>query len=85
MDWYELQRAGLGLEMFDQVQGAIARAADDPLAMAVVEGTTRRVLCHRFPYAVFFEVDGEQLAILAVTHVRRDPIVWRSRTKPSGS
>ena len=80
--WHEEQRAGLGLEMSDQVDAAIGRAADNPLAFAIIEGMVRRVLCRRFPYAVFFEADGDKLVILAVTHVRRDPIEWRSRTTP---
>ncbi|MFT4624400.1 MAG: hypothetical protein ACI8PZ_003059 [Myxococcota bacterium] len=45
--WYEEQRQGLGLEMSDQVDAAIGRAADNPLAFAIVEGATRRVLCRR--------------------------------------
>jgi len=38
--WYEEQRPGLGLEMSDQVDAAIGRAADNPLAFAVIEGNT---------------------------------------------
>lgn len=49
--WYEEQRPGLGLDMSDQVDAAIGRAADNPLAFAIIEGMVRRVLCHRFPYA----------------------------------
>jgi plasmid stabilization system protein ParE len=80
--WYEEQRPGLGLEVSDQVDAATRRAADNPLAFSIVEGTTRRVPCRRFPYAVFFELNGDRLVVLAVTHVRRDPITWRSRTSP---
>lgn len=83
VDWHEDQRPGLGLEMSEQVEAAIHRAAQNPWRFAVVEGTTRRALCRRFPYAVFFEVDGARLVVLAVTHVRRDPIAWKSRTTPS--
>ena len=80
--WHEEQRPGLGLEKSDQVDAAIGRAADNPLGFAIIEGATRRVLCRRFPYAVFFQIDGDRLVVLAVTHVRRDPIAWRSRTTP---
>ncbi len=78
--WYETQRGGLGLEMSDQVDAAIHAAAENPLAFAMVAGDTRRVLCRRFPHAVFFQVTGDRLVVLAVTHVRRNPIAWRSRT-----
>jgi hypothetical protein len=76
---YEEQRAGLGLEMSDLVDAAMGRAAENPLAFAIIDGRVRRVLCRRFPYAVFFQVDEDRLVVLAVTHVRRDPIAWRSR------
>jgi plasmid stabilization system protein ParE len=82
-DWQEDQRPGLGLEMSEQVEAAIHRAAQNPWRFAVVEGMTRRSLCRRFPYAVFFEVDEARLVVLTVTHVRRDPIAWKSRTTPS--
>ncbi len=81
VDWDEEQRPGLGLEMSEQVEAAMQHAAENPLMFVVVEGTTRRALCRRFPYAVFFEVEGDRLVVLAVTHVRRDPIAWRSRTR----
>jgi len=78
--WYGQQRPGLGMEMSDQIDAALRQAAETPLAFAIIEGTTRRVLAHRFPYAVFFRVDGDRLIVMAVTHVRRDPIAWRSRS-----
>jgi len=46
--WYEDQQSGLGLDLADQVDAAILRAAEQ-LAYAIVEGTTRRILCNRFP------------------------------------
>jgi hypothetical protein len=63
-DWQEDQRPGLGLEMSEQVEAAIHRAAQNPWRFAVVEGMTRRSLCRRFPYAVFFEVDEARLVVL---------------------
>ena len=77
--WYEEQRQGLGWEMFEHVDAAMRRALRDPESFAVVEETARRVLVRRFPYAVFFQVEGDRLVVLAVSHVRRDPVDWRSR------
>ena len=81
--WYEDQQPGLGLDLADQVDAAIQRAAEQPLAYAAVEGTTRRILCNRFPYAVFFRVVGKQLVVLAIAHVRRNPKTWRTRATNS--
>ena len=39
----------------------------------------RRALLRRFPYAVYFTVDREELVVLAVLHVARDPSEWQRR------
>ena len=33
-------------------------------------------LVKRFPYAVFFVIDGEQIVVLAVLHQATDPASW---------
>jgi plasmid stabilization system protein ParE len=42
-----------------------------------VQGQTRRALVHRFPYAVFYVVDPNLVAVTAVMHGRRDPRRWQ--------
>jgi plasmid stabilization system protein ParE len=32
-----------------------------------------------FPYSVYFRIDGEDVAVLAVMHNSRHPRHWRSR------
>jgi hypothetical protein len=34
----------------------------------------------RFPYGVFYRVDSDQIAVLAVYHSKRDPRGWQVRT-----
>ena len=76
-DWYDGQLPGLGTEFLDEVDAAIARVMEHPLAFPVVDGSIRRVLLKRFPYALFY--DPELEVILAVMHVRRRPNAWRER------
>lgn len=45
-----------------------------------VDGT-RRKLFPRFPYAVIYDVDSEQVTVIAVSHHRRDPEYWVERVK----
>jgi toxin ParE1/3/4 len=51
-----------------------------PLVSAPKYKDVRRVLLKRFPYAVFYHVDDNQITIIAVYHTSRDPRGWQSRT-----
>ncbi len=78
-DWYEARREGLGGEFATCVEAAIDRAARTPDVNPCVHGEVRRALVRRFPYGVFYLVEGEALLVLAVAHVRRKPGYWVAR------
>lgn len=44
-----------------------------PRAYPLVHGQTRKALVARFPYALFFSVDGDVVVVEAVFHTARDP------------
>jgi plasmid stabilization system protein ParE len=37
----------------------------------------RRILLRRFPYAVYFAVEGEVVTVVTVLHVSRHPGGWQ--------
>src|SRR5205823_5030710 len=78
-EWYEDQRAGLGLEFTRVVRAALATIERDPLLYPFARGEVRRALVRRFPYAVYFLVAPEAVVVIACLHVRRDPQVWKQR------
>ena len=78
-DWYEAKQEGLGDEFLTCVEAAIARAARVPDENPRAHGEVRRVLIRRFPYGVFYLVEGGALLVLAVAHVRRQPGYWAGR------
>ncbi|MCI0570115.1 MAG: type II toxin-antitoxin system RelE/ParE family toxin [Myxococcaceae bacterium] len=77
--WYEAQRAGLGTEFTRAVRALLASVEREPARFPVVHAEVRRALLRRFPYALYFIVEGEQTVLLACLHVRRSPAVWQSR------
>ena len=77
--WYQNERAGLGVEFLDQLGTAYDRIADDPFQYQDLESGIRRALLRRFPYAVYFAVERNAVVILAVLHVSRDPAEWQRR------
>jgi plasmid stabilization system protein ParE len=78
-DWYEKEQAGLGPEFLDELRAAYDRVVDGPLKYLALRSGIRRALVCRFPYAVYFAVEGEVIVVLAVLHVSRDPAEWQRR------
>ena len=77
--WYEDQRPGLGQEFLDEALTTFALIAERPLASAAVYGSLRRALLHRFPFGVFYLVDGDGTVVIGVLHGSRHPRLWKSR------
>ena len=78
--WYEHQRKGLGLEFVLCVDEAIERILRSPEMYPTIHKSFRRIVVRRFPFALFYEIAGSELRVLAVFHSRRDPDRWKSRT-----
>ena len=77
-DWYEGRRLGLGGEFRAALDETIEGIADNPTQFRLVRSETRRAILNRFPYAVYFRLDGNDIVVLAV-HGRQHPRRWQSR------
>ncbi|MGH9883769.1 MAG: type II toxin-antitoxin system RelE/ParE family toxin [Pyrinomonadaceae bacterium] len=71
--WYETQRSGLGAEFHSEISQIFTVLSETPLIYPVLHRDVRRVLVHRFPYLVWYRVVGEEVTVLACTHVRQNP------------
>jgi plasmid stabilization system protein ParE len=81
--YYDNQRDGLGAEFREQVRAAVERIRQFPEAWHPLSERTRRCLVHRFPYGVVYEVRGEEILIVAVAHLHREPEYWAQRLPPA--
>jgi plasmid stabilization system protein ParE len=77
--WYEAQERGLGRDFLRAFRASTASLRRNPHQYQVVLEQVRRVLLHRFPYSVFYEVHEPTVVILACLHEARDPDEWRER------
>jgi plasmid stabilization system protein ParE len=77
--WYENEEPGLGVEFLDQLLAVYDRIARGPLQYQALRSGIRRALLRRFPYAVYFAVEGDVVVVLAVLHAGRDPAEWQRR------
>ena len=77
--WYEARRPGLGNEFGAEVDAAVARIVEHPLAYPRVRGETRRAVLNCFPYAIYYRATADAIIVLAV-HGRQHPSRWQRRT-----
>jgi len=78
-EWYEGEEPGLGYEFLDEVRATYLRIQDGPLKYQVLRSDVRRALTKRFPYAVYFSIEGDAVVVLAVLHAARNPAEWQRR------
>jgi toxin ParE1/3/4 len=79
--WYEDERAGLAERFLSDVDRTFARIRERPFQFPTVTGELRRALLHAFPYAVYFRASDQAVVVLAVLHLRRNPRIWRGRSR----
>lgn len=79
--WYELQRTGLGREFVSEVDGVLNRVSENPFQYQALHRELRRAIVHRFPYGVFYRIQGRRIVVFCVMHLHQDPVVWRSRVQ----
>ncbi|NIM52619.1 MAG: type II toxin-antitoxin system RelE/ParE family toxin [Gemmatimonadales bacterium] len=77
--WYEDRRPGLGAAFEEAVAAAITFVRDTPQAFPVVHRDVRRVLLHRFPYALYYRIEDNKIRVIACLHMRRHPGTWKGR------
>lgn len=74
--WYEARGTGLGAEFLRSVSSTSARISREPEMYVQIRGPIRRAVLARFPYALFYLVEGRQVVVLACLHHRRAPQRW---------
>jgi plasmid stabilization system protein ParE len=77
--YYASRRPGLGDSFADAVEQALSLIREYPELGSPIEGSARRVLVRRFPYAIIYREEAESLHIVAIADLRREPGYWRHR------
>jgi len=62
------------------IEEALDKLSRNPLIYQTIHKEFRRIAVRRFPYRVLDLIDGQNVIVTAVFHVRKDPTSWESRT-----
>ena len=71
MEFYESAQSGLGAEFLAEIQATTRLIESHPLAW-----TNLSLRTHRFPYGLFYQVRTDEILIVSVMDLRRDPKRW---------
>ncbi len=78
--YYEIQAPGLGGDFLDKIDSAVQDIGAHPERWPIIRMNIRRRLIHRFPYALLYRADPDEVVILATMHLHRHPDYWVDRT-----
>ena len=77
--WYESQREQLGLEFGVEIQRTLLSISDNPAQFPLTRGDIRRALLRRFPCGVHYLIEDNQIIVVAIFHVKRNPTLLEDR------
>jgi plasmid stabilization system protein ParE len=71
-NWYDRQREGLGNEFLLAVADAMVAREQGPDRRSLYYRDFRRVLTQRFPYKVFYRIEGHNVIVYRILHGARE-------------
>ena len=77
--YYDYELPGLGYRFFQEVDAAIERIRVFPEGWIKIGERTRRCMLKAFPYALFYTIENNEILVLAVAHLHRDPKSYKDR------
>lgn len=77
--WYEHQRKGLGADFLLALEAKLSSILRSPYHYPEQRFGYRRGIIRRFPYAIHYQVEQQQIIVVALWHFSRKPWAWRKR------
>ena len=80
-EWYESRELGLSDQFLERVNLCFESVRQFPEMFEVVRRRYQRAFVQKFPYVVYFKVEGDVVEIHAVLHGKRSPWHWQQRLR----
>ena len=81
IDYYETCKKDLGVEFAFEIQKTIQNILYFPTAWQKLDGEIRRCLVNRFPFGIIYYQREDEIIILAVMQLQKEPNYWKKRYK----
>lgn len=83
VSYYSGMSPRLAESFIKAVESGIESVLRFPEAWQIVEEDVRRHLINRFPFGIYYCIEGDRILIYAVMHMSRQPNYWKSRIESS--
>jgi plasmid stabilization system protein ParE len=81
IDYYNESQEALGLTFAEEVYKAIQLILQFPQAWSQFSKNTRRCIINRFPYGIIYKEIKNEILIISVMHLNREPVYGHKRMK----
>ena len=71
--WYQKKDFGLGPVFLTLFYASVQKIQARPLAYMKINEEYRRCLMNRFPYAIYYYIENEEINITGLFHCAQDP------------
>ncbi|WP_029146685.1 type II toxin-antitoxin system RelE/ParE family toxin [Methylophilus sp. 5] len=78
--YYEHRQIGLGKQLNQEIKSTVELIKAHSQAWIIIGNNIRRTLVRRFPYGVLYTVEKDEIHILAIMHLNREPNYWKDRS-----
>ena len=72
-EWYQQPHIGMGDDFLDELERTRGFIADNPYLYPQAEEAMRRANLNRFPYSLFYVIEGNSVNVLSCFMQHRDP------------
>lgn len=79
IDYYNSELPGLGKQFLSEVLLSMERIVSFPEAWQQLSVNTRRCQTRRFPYGLVYSVLKDEILIISVSNLHREPNHWKER------
>lgn len=79
IEYYNYETPRLGEEFLAAVLNALDRIGKFPEAWHPCSKRTRRCQTRRFPYGIIYQIRKEEILVIAIANLHRNPDYWKNR------
>ena len=79
IDYYNFESPGLGDQFLQEVLNSLDRIVNYKDAWHLLSENTRRCQTRRFPYGLIYSALEEEILIISVSNLHREPNHWKNR------
>jgi len=78
-DYYDDIILGLGEHFINEFEKSLDRIKENPNLYPKVLKDIRKCNLKIFPFSIYFDINTNNIRILAISHQKRKPYYWKSR------